>query len=233
MTLMAFENTTSSVVVIVLATTIALLLATLIIPFRSPHDDDRVADSHDEEEYELEDEGVEACRRLRADPRDPEEEQKAKGKSSWWAWWSNWRVKSLWIYPVKSCKGIELSRSAVTGLGLQYDRQFSFAHFTSLQKKKEDPPRSGWKFLTQRQVPALATVKTEMWVPDPYSPTYNPQHANVISGGVVVIKWPATESYMRMNETQDSTRRVLIPFKPTLEQIQENGYISSDMDIWP
>ena len=39
-----------------------------------------------------------------------------------------WRVKSLWIYPVKSCKGVELNRSTVLATGMEYDRQFTFAH---------------------------------------------------------------------------------------------------------
>src|ERR1700722_19613766 len=38
-----------------------------------------------------------------------------------------WRVKSLWIYPVKSCKGVELNRSNILATGMEYDRRFTFA----------------------------------------------------------------------------------------------------------
>jgi hypothetical protein len=42
-----------------------------------------------------------------------------------------WRVKSLWIYPVKSCKGVELNRSTILATGKEYDRQFTFAQLKS------------------------------------------------------------------------------------------------------
>ena len=38
-----------------------------------------------------------------------------------------WRVKALFIYPIKSCYPVELARSEVVRTGLKYDRQFSFA----------------------------------------------------------------------------------------------------------
>ncbi|KAI0478884.1 hypothetical protein GGR56DRAFT_689953 [Xylariaceae sp. FL0804] len=41
------------------------------------------------------------------------------------------RVHSLLIYPVKSCRGIELTRSRVLPQGLQFDRLFTFAQLKS------------------------------------------------------------------------------------------------------
>ena len=183
---------------------------------------------------ERRDTGTEACRRLGlttssniADELDSEYDgstQKEKGNS--------WRVKSLWIYPLKSCKGVELQQSTVTSLGMLYDRQFSFAYYTNLTKKASDPVRMGWKILTQREVPALTTVRTEVWVPDPSSPAYSWRHPNVLSSGVIVIKWPATEAYKQKHSITESDRSVHIPFSPTWLQIRQGKYESKPITIW-
>ncbi|KAL9130019.1 MAG: hypothetical protein Q9217_001703 [Psora testacea] len=149
---------------------------------------------------------------------------------------AQWRIKSLWIYPVKSCKGVELDRGAVTGVGLEYDRHFSFAQYTQLSYSA--PVTYGWKFMTQRQIPALAKVSVEMWVPDASSPTYSSQHQNVQSGGVVIIKWPRyTQASSAWNKawrmlTFTTQRSVQIPYNPTPDQIESHGYTTQDMKIW-
>ena len=151
-------------------------------------------------------------------------EQVAAGKS--------WTVKSLWIYPVKSCKGVELEQGTITGLGMRHDRQLSFAHFTNRAKKTNDPPDYGWSFLTQRQIPALATVRTEVWLPDPCSPDYSTTHPNVLSGGVVVMRWPHLRWTLHGRELAESEHAVQLPLDPTPEQIKANGYEAHDMAIW-
>jgi len=60
------------------------------------------------------------------------------------------RVKALYIYPIKSCRGISLSSSAVVSTGLQHDRQFTFA----------ERHEGEWRFITQRQHPLLTQVST-------------------------------------------------------------------------
>lgn len=69
----------------------------------------------------------------------------------------SWKVQSLWIFPIKSCHGIELKESQVVSTGLEHDRQYTFA------EKKLDPKtgKEGWVFITQRQYPALARVTTQ------------------------------------------------------------------------
>ncbi|KAL9104567.1 MAG: hypothetical protein Q9163_000489 [Psora crenata] len=147
-----------------------------------------------------------------------------------------WKVKSLWVYPVKSCRGVELDRSALTGVGIEHDRRFSFAQYTNLNYG--EPLSYGWKFMTQREIPALAKVSVEVWVPDSSSPTYDLQHENVQSGGVLVIKWPAYSqgSSLRhrfwMSLTSRSEIAVQLPYHPTPSQIQSNGYEMQDMKIW-
>ncbi|ALM83761.1 MOSC domain-containing protein [Bordetella sp. N] len=58
------------------------------------------------------------------------------------------RIRSLHIYPVKSCAGIDLSASPVDQAGLAYDRRWMVV--------------SDGQFLTQRQLPAMALVRTAL-----------------------------------------------------------------------
>jgi hypothetical protein len=58
-------------------------------------------------------------------------------------------IAQLWIYPVKSLKGIRLDAARVTARGLAHDRRFVVT----------DPEGH---FFTQREIPAMATVWTEI-----------------------------------------------------------------------
>lgn len=83
------------------------------------------------------------------------------------------KVKALFTYPIKSCRGIELPASEVESTGLRYDRIFTFAQLHSKQssESKEEPGASQqdeWRFITARELPRLALIKTELWVPDPW-----------------------------------------------------------------
>lgn len=57
------------------------------------------------------------------------------------------RIASLRVYPVKSCRGIELEQSTVLLEGLRHDREWMVVD-------------ANGRFLTQREVPALARVGT-------------------------------------------------------------------------
>ena len=159
---------------------------------------------------------------------------------------ASWKVKSLWVYPIKSCRGLELERGTVTGAGMNYDRQFSFAQLSSkfpvsANTPQEEKARHTWKFMTQRSLPLMATIKTEVWVPDPSSPTYSERHPNVQSGGVLIIRFPHIQFVEGVvGKIKDvlasmfgpQERRVQIPLNPTQEQIAERGYAVDDMEIW-
>ncbi|KAK4251515.1 hypothetical protein C7999DRAFT_37557 [Corynascus novoguineensis] len=99
------------------------------------------------------------------------------------------RIRSLWIYPLKSCKGIEVRQSKVLPTGLEFDRLYTFAQLKSPfpvavqeppppsssggnregkeETKKEEEESHSWHFITQRQFPLLATVQVDLFVPDP------------------------------------------------------------------
>lgn len=58
-------------------------------------------------------------------------------------------ISSLHIYPVKSLQGIDLSNAVLTTQGLAFDRQWMLVDATG-------------KFVTQRQMPALARISTRL-----------------------------------------------------------------------
>lgn len=81
-------------------------------------------------------------------------------------------IKSLFVYPIKSCRGIELTRAKVVPTGLEFDRLFTFAQLKSpfpvaaAQPDEAQARQHTWEFITQRQFPLLATVEVELWQPD-------------------------------------------------------------------
>ncbi|KAK3487724.1 uncharacterized protein B0T23DRAFT_213049 [Neurospora hispaniola] len=81
------------------------------------------------------------------------------------------RIQSLWIFPVKSCKGIEVLESKVVPAGLEYDRLYTFAQLKSpfpvgLDTLDETKQEHSWQFISQREFPRLATVSVDLYVPD-------------------------------------------------------------------
>lgn len=156
-----------------------------------------------------------------------------------------WRLKSMWIYPVKSCKGVELNRGTVIATGMEYDRQFTFAQLKSPFPIAENTPEKEkaahkWSFITQRQFPLLARVRTEMWMPDQSVDSYTPHAEDVESGGVIIMSFPFQEPGWRgmvakwgasvMGKVPEKQFRV--PFNPTPVQIEKAGYSYEDMTIW-
>ena len=58
-------------------------------------------------------------------------------------------VKELWIYPIKSCKGIQLTQADISRRGFLYDREFMLI----------DGNR---KFVSQRTFPRMALLETAL-----------------------------------------------------------------------
>ena len=155
------------------------------------------------------------------------------------------KVKSLWIYPIKSCRGIELQSSDILNVGLQFDRTYSFAQLkspfpVSLETPETEKANHHWKFITQRNFPLLAQIKTEIWVPDPASPKYSAKHPNVQAGGVLVIRYPyGSDGFRGIIERiwaalggEPPHKSVHLPLNPSAEQIHQSGYTLEQMEIW-
>lgn len=154
-------------------------------------------------------------------------------------------VKGLWVYPVKSCQGVELNEGSVISTGMAFDRLFCFAQLrspfpVSLDTPDEEKSKHQWEFLTQRRFSLMALIKTEVWIPDPSAPTYSPKLAEVQSGGVVLIKYPSimgtglfgTLSRLWVALGARLEKVVHIPLNPTAQQIKDNGYVLEEMKIW-
>ncbi|MCJ1393687.1 hypothetical protein MMC18_006563 [Xylographa bjoerkii] len=145
---------------------------------------------------------------------------------------TQWRVKRLWIFPVKSCRGVELDTADIVSTGMKYDRQFSFAQMETATQK--------WSFLSQRHNPLLAHIKTELWVPDPSLPLYSASVPGIQSNGVITLTYPRQSTGLKavMNRLYAAftgrhlEKTVTIPFNPTVEQIKKNGYTVEHMTIW-
>ncbi|KAB2580671.1 Mitochondrial amidoxime-reducing component 1 [Lasiodiplodia theobromae] len=195
------------------------------------------------------------CRRLGLPPgksnlRDQYDPKYAKGSDKDK---SSWKVKALSIYPVKSCFPVELDSGEVIPTGMKYDRQFTFAQLiSSVAKDGSWEINHQWSFVTQRQSPHLTKVTTELWVPDPSSPTYSPNGEWVKNEGCIVISFPYMEDKLWISDRLERLgafirKNILmqthldydgprvcfrIPFNPTPERIKEKAYPREPMKIW-
>ena len=155
------------------------------------------------------------------------------------------KVKSLWIFPVKSCRGIELEVGDIINTGIKYDRLFSFAQLKSpfpvaLNTTTSEKSKHRWKFMTQRDFPTLAHVKTEIWVPDTSLPTFSLEEPDVQNGGVLIIKYPYDEDGLKgliarlraVISGNPPYKSVRLPLDPTAEESRHRGYTLEEMEIW-
>jgi len=106
----------------------------------------------------------------------------------------SWKVKALFIYPIKSCGHVELDHSDVLRTGLAYDRQFAFAQLISPKPEQQSDGTwtvaHRWETVTIRGLARMTQVKTEVWIPDPKSSTYSSDAKYVKSQGCIVVKFP-------------------------------------------
>ncbi|KFY77018.1 hypothetical protein V499_03483 [Pseudogymnoascus sp. VKM F-103] len=155
-----------------------------------------------------------------------------------------WTVQSMWIYPIKSCRGVELDHADIITTGMKYDRQFTLAQLknpapAAETEEKRQTVRT-WEFITQRKFPRLATVKVEVWVPDQSSAGYHPEGEYVQGGGAVVIRFPYQKPGWRGKLEKLATilngsvpeKQFKVPFDPTPSQVQKSGYKYENVIIW-
>jgi hypothetical protein len=158
-----------------------------------------------------------------------------------------WKVKALFIYPLKSCKGVELESSEIVSTGFKYDRQFTLAqHVTSLPSL-QGKVTSEWSFITQRTFPRMAKIETEIWVPDPEAEGYTLDGVWVKNEGCLVIRFPFTpdvdfslqgmKAYgsilaAKLAGKAEPMIELRVPFNPTKERMKKMGYKSEKMKIW-
>lgn len=158
-----------------------------------------------------------------------------------------WKVKALFIYPVKSCKGIELDKTEIIRTGLKYDRQFTFGQQVTGLPSLEGKVQSDWNVITLRSFPRLAKVETEIWAPDPKVEGYDEDGEWVKNEGCLIIRFPFTpdtdfslqglKAYgkilaAKLEGKSEPTVEFRLPFNPSKERIKHMKYRSEKIKIW-
>lgn len=156
-------------------------------------------------------------------------------------------IRSLWIYPVKSCKGIEVARSKVLPTGLEFDRLFTFAQLKSpfpvgLGSSDEEKTRHKWEFITQRQFPRLATVQADLYVADFVKTTGQADDRPTESFLILTFPWRETglrgalgwlAAKLRRGPSAVPEMEVLLPVAlPSEADIEDLGYTYEQVTIW-
>ncbi|GIZ43244.1 hypothetical protein CKM354_000647600 [Cercospora kikuchii] len=137
-------------------------------------------------------------------------------------------VKAIFVYPIKSCGGVELQRAGVTSTGLVCDRIFSFAQLVPTETGHE------WRFLTQREFPKLSLLKTELWLPNLQELDEEADVDRVESwpanGGCVVVRFPYSAGSGAASSTEIIT--IKLPLNPTFERSTTKQYTEEHLKIW-
>ena len=157
------------------------------------------------------------------------------------------QVQSLWIYPIKSCRGIEVEEAEIVATGLKYDRQYCFAQLHSpfpLSNSDSQQIASAhqWRPITQREFPLLSQVRVELWLPHSDDPHYHRYLPYVLSGGALVVHFPYQEdgllaglkalpSRLFPQLVSKPCKTFLIPYDPTL-QGRAGRYPHEPLKIW-
>ncbi|EXJ90212.1 hypothetical protein A1O1_03311 [Capronia coronata CBS 617.96] len=107
---------------------------------------------------------------------------------------SQWKVKALFVHPIKSCAPVELDGADVDSAGFTWDRKFAFAELVKPQTRldaSEEEKKPRWTFRTQRQpgFEKLVRVRPEIWLPD--TAAAKSGHSD---GGFMVVKYPRSPS---------------------------------------
>ncbi|KAL7950304.1 hypothetical protein V8C42DRAFT_195410 [Trichoderma barbatum] len=156
------------------------------------------------------------------------------------------RIQSLYVYPIKSCRGIEIGQSKVFPKGLEFDRLFAFARQkpratdAPLPSGEEGPQPTKypqWEVITLRQVPLLANVKVDLWLPDASKTS---RQLGRVGGRYIVIRFPWRDSGLRgtiqwisaklsrgLNGVPEKEFMLSIDF-PSANEIKAGGYHFED-----
>lgn len=160
------------------------------------------------------------------------------------------RLQALEIFPVKSCRGIEVSRSRVLPTGLEFDRLYTFAQLKSpfplSVNATEEEKQKGhtWEFITQRQFALLAMVKVDVWVPNPARKQAAGGYEGTPGEAWIMLRFPWKELGLRgvlqtaaaklsrgWNAVPET--EILLPVAfPSDAEIKQRGYEFENVKIW-
>ncbi|PHH73059.1 hypothetical protein CDD82_5670 [Ophiocordyceps australis] len=146
-------------------------------------------------------------------------------------------IQSLFVYPIKSCRGLELAQATVLPNGLEHDRLFAFA-----QLKPSNNPDHAWEVLTQRAVPLMANIKVDVWLPD--ASKASRQLGKPDDHGFVVVRFPHADSGLHgllqslaaklsRGLTAVPEKSFILPLDfPSKAQIAARGFEYASVKIW-
>jgi uncharacterized protein YcbX len=147
-----------------------------------------------------------------------------------------WKVKALFIHPIKSCGAVEVESAALDGAGMLWDRKFAFAELLPPPPKKDDDEqRPKWTFRTLRQpgFERLAMVRPEIWLRDG---KMEAKDQTPEDDGWLVVKFPYTPSGIFAVVDYLLLWMDLIPaesaFKVPLVPPRDHKYPSEEVTIW-
>ncbi|KFG79203.1 MOSC domain containing protein [Metarhizium anisopliae] len=157
------------------------------------------------------------------------------------------KIESLYIYPIKSCRGIELDRAKVLPTGLEHDRLYTFAQLKPKSTSAVTEPgaqrdsSSAWEFLTLRQLPLLANVKVDIWLPDAGKKS---RLLGSLQGGFVAVRFPWQErgflglvqllvAKLSRGWSAVPEKEFILPLEfPSKQEIDARGYKFANVKVW-
>ncbi|KAK4463700.1 molybdenum cofactor sulfurase [Cladorrhinum samala] len=157
-------------------------------------------------------------------------------------------IRDLWIYPIKSCKGIQVAESKVRPWGLEFDRLYTFAQLkspfpVSLDSPNDEKTAHKWEFITQRQFSLLATVRVELYVPDVDKARGRPLDSKV-SDSFLLVRFPWQErglhgaigwlaaKLLRGRKAVPEKEFILPVTFPSEREIEARSYSHEQVAIW-
>lgn len=150
---------------------------------------------------------------------------------------SKWRVKALYIHPIKSCAGVEVDVADVEAQGMTWDRRFAFAEWRQATKADADGNKPyGWRFRTlrDRSYERLALVKPEVWIPK--SSMGQLDSLRVEQEGCLIVRYPNVPTGFLAPFDRWMMNRGLVPkqssFKLPLIPRQNHRYPMEDVTVW-
>lgn len=149
-----------------------------------------------------------------------------------------WRVKALFIHPIKSCAPVELSSADIDRAGFTWDRKFAFAELLKPQTRLDAPEaekKPRWTFRTQRTpgYEKLAHVKPEIWLP---VETQGQPHGSPGNTGFLIVRYPFIPAGIFARLTRIFISFGLIPaetsFRMPLTPPKDHQYPIEQVTIW-
>ncbi|SPN99657.1 related to MOSC domain protein [Cephalotrichum gorgonifer] len=154
------------------------------------------------------------------------------------------RIRSLVVYPVKSCRGVELKRAKVVNSGLQYDRMYTFARLRDRPAGNEkEGAEPVWEFISQRHFASMSRLSVDIWCPDP-TKTVGKLTEKGSDESFLVLRYPWKRPGLRgavdwlgakLGKGWHGVpeREVLLPVAcPSEQEIEDRGYTFEPVKIW-